>query len=191
MKTNQTTRIDAVTLLEQDHEEVERRFVQFEGLGGYAGVPEDLLGDVIRLLSIHAAIEEQVLYPVLRDEVPGGEALVEEALREHQQVKELLADMEKTAAGDAAVRAKFEQLVRDVRQHVEEERAEAFPRLRETLGQDRLTEIGDALAAAKKVAPTRPHPHAPNTPPGNVVAGLGAAAVDRVRDAVSGEGGRT
>ncbi len=39
------------------------------------------------------------------------------------------------------------------------------------------------MAKAKGLAPTHPHPHAPNTPPGNIVGGA-AAAVDKVRDAV-------
>jgi hypothetical protein len=36
---------------------------------------------------------------------------------------------------------------------------------------------------AKKVAPTHPHPHAPNSPPGNLAVGPVLALVDRVRDA--------
>jgi hypothetical protein len=39
--------------------------------------------------------------------------------------------------------------------------------------------------AAKKAAPTRPHPKAPATPPGNIVVGATAAMVDKVRDAVT------
>jgi hypothetical protein len=41
------------------------------------------------------------------------------------------------------------------------------------------------MAAAKSTAPTRPHPHAPAAPPGNLLAGPVAAVVDRVRDVVS------
>jgi len=39
------------------------------------------------------------------------------------------------------------------------------------------------MEKAKAFAPTRPHPRAPDEPPGNVVAGA-AAVVDRGRDLV-------
>jgi hypothetical protein len=43
--------------------------------------------------------------------------------------------------------------------------------------------MGQAMEKAKALAPTHPHPKAPNEPPGNIVAGLGAAVIDKVRDA--------
>jgi hypothetical protein len=46
-----------------------------------------------------------------------------------------------------------------------------------------LNELGDAMATAKKTAPTRPHPRSPDEPPGNLVAGSGAALLDRAIDA--------
>ena len=69
-----------------------------------------------------------------------------------------------------------------------EEEAELFPLLTEHLGHDALDALGTRLAAAKALAPTRPHPNAPNRPPFNVLAGAGAAIVDRARDAITGRG---
>ncbi|MDP9389263.1 MAG: hypothetical protein M3Q48_15440 [Actinomycetota bacterium] len=45
-----------------------------------------------------------------------------------------------------------------------------------------MAEIGDAMAQAREKAPTRPHPRAPDTPPGNVVAGTAASIADKARD---------
>jgi hypothetical protein len=42
-----------------------------------------------------------------------------------------------------------------------------------------LEELAQALEAAKRFAPTRPHPRAPDTPPGNIVAGAAAGVVDK------------
>lgn len=42
--------------------------------------------------------------------------------------------------------------------------------------------MGEQLEAAKKVAPTRPHPRSPDTPPGNLFAGLVAGSVDKARN---------
>lgn len=180
--------VDAITLLEQDHEEVEALFARFEQLTATAVVPKDVVEGVIRNLSIHAAVEEQAFYPLLRRELPDGERLVEEALGEHQQVKEMLSRLDKIGHDHPETRTILTQLVDEVRHHVEEERAEAFPRFREQVGHDRLVEIGDAMQAIRKVAPTKPHPNAPNTPPGNLVAGPMAGIADRVVDLVKGDG---
>jgi len=44
----------------------------------------------------------------------------------------------------------------------------------------------EAMQAAKKIAPTRPHPRAPDEPPANLLAGGVAAVMDRGRDALKG-----
>ena len=46
--------------------------------------------------------------------------------------------------------------------------------------------MATAMRAAKKVAPTRPHPNAPSTPPGNILIGAAAAVIDKARDMVTG-----
>jgi len=72
----------------------------------------------------------------------------------------------------------------NVRHHVEEEETELFPKLRASITTAELQEMGGALASAKKLAPTHPHPNAPDTPPGNVAAGAAAAVIDKARDAL-------
>jgi hypothetical protein len=80
--------------------------------------------------------------------------------------------------------AKVTVLIENVRHHVQEEETELFPEVRKALGRKKLAEIGDAMEKAKRVAPKRPHPRAPDTPPGNIVASAGAAAVDKTKKAV-------
>jgi hemerythrin superfamily protein len=180
--TDTTTRPDAIQLLTADHTEVEQLFLQLESMtGGEAG--DDLVADVVRELSIHAAIEEQVLYPTMRKALPDGETLVREAIDEHQEVKETLAAIER-ADGAAERDRLLEGLIAEVRHHVEEEETELFPKLRASVATQELQDMGDKLAAAKKLAPTHPHPKAPNTPPGNIVGGAAAAVMDRARDAL-------
>ena len=77
-------------------------------------------------------------------------------------------------------------LIESVRHHVEEEETEFFPEVRQALGRKVLGEIGELLETAKATAPKRPHPKAPDEPPGNVVSGLVAGVVDRARAAGKG-----
>ena len=177
-----TTQPDAIELLTTDHTEVEQMFTQIESLPE-GDARSELVTGVIRELSVHAAIEEQVLYPAMREALPDGDHLVEEAIEEHQQVKETLAAIER-ADSPGERDPLLISLMGNVRHHVDEEETELFPKLRASITTTELQEMGSKLAAAKKLAPTHPHPNAPNTPPGNLVGGVAAAVMDKARDAL-------
>lgn len=177
-----TTTQDAITLLTTDHAEVEEMFRQIESLPEGDARSQAVAG-VIRELSIHAAIEEQVLYPAMRKALPDGDHLVQEAIEEHQAVKETLAAIER-ADSPAERDPHIVSLIGNVRHHVDEEETELFPKLRASITTSELQDMGAKLASAKKMAPTHPHPNAPNTPPGNLVGGVAAAVIDKARDAL-------
>jgi hemerythrin-like domain-containing protein len=181
-----TSKPDVTALIARDHRAVEELFQQFDLYDdtAAANLKRDLLLQISRTLSTHAAAEEQVVYPIVRTEVPGGQAMADEALADHQQVKETLARLERMDPSDTALVVGVKALAVDVRGHVAEEEKSLLPTLEASLGTMRLAELGEAYAAAKEMAPTHPHPGAPNTPPLNVVAGVAAGVVDRVRDLV-------
>ena len=62
---------NAITQLVQDHRNVEDLFKRFEALGpgGDPAEKRRIVDKVIEHLSIHAELEEQVVYPALRAEV--------------------------------------------------------------------------------------------------------------------------
>lgn len=180
--------VDAIELLTTDHNEVDQMFDQFERLeAGDYDRKRELVDSMISELSKHAAVEEQFLYPYIRDEVPGGADLADEGIEEHQEAKEILHDLEQMEASDPAFDAKVSELIADVRHHVEEEENEFFPKLRQAATSQQLLDLGKKLQNAKAVAPTHPHPGAPNTPPGNLAAGPVAGAMDRVKDALTND----
>ena len=180
MSTTESQTQDAIELLESDHREVDQLFAQIES---GQGDKDETVRKIVKELSGHAAIEEQILYPAMRRALSDGDAKVEEAIQEHQEMKEALADIE--SLGSSPQReGKLQKLMADVRHHVQEEENELFPEMRSAVGEDELQKMGAAMAAAKKMAPTHPHPNAPNTPPGNIVAGAAAAVMDKVRDAI-------
>ena len=179
--------MDAITLLKDDHKTVEALFKRFEKAGDEAYVEKRAVVDqIIEELSIHAAVEEQLFYPVTRATVPDTEDIALESLEEHHIVKWVLSELDGMDPEDERFDAKVTVLIENVRHHVEEEEEEYFPKVRDELGRNALSDLGDAMAAAKAVAPTHPHPRAPDTPPGNLVVGTAAGVVDRVGDTVSG-----
>ncbi len=174
-------------MLKDDHKTVEQLFKRFEKAGERAFVEKRAIVDrIIEELSVHAAIEEQLFYPVIRSTVPETEDLTLEALEEHHIVKWVLSELERMSPEDERFDAKVTVLMENVRHHVEEEEDDLFPMVRDELGRGALGDLGDAMAAARKVAPTHPHPRSPDVPPGNLVLGTAAGVADRVGDTVSG-----
>jgi hypothetical protein len=71
-----------------------------------------------------------------------------------------------------------------VRAHVAEEEGEIFSALAARMAAEELDDLGETLAAAKAKAPTRPHPHAPQSSLGNRAARLVSTPLDKARDLV-------
>jgi hemerythrin superfamily protein len=186
--------MDAITILKDDHKTVEQLFKRFERAGDRAFVEKrDIVDRIIEELSMHAAIEEQLFYPVVRATVPDTDDIALESLEEHHVVKWVLSELDGMSPEDERFEAKVTVLIANVRHHLEEEEGELFPMVRDELGRNALSDLGEAMAAARKIAPTHPHPRAPDTPPGNLLVGTAAGVADRVRDTLSGlaQGGVT
>lgn len=179
--------MNAITLLKQDHKIVQELFARYEQCS-----PDDadqkkmLVEKIIRELSVHAAIEEQVFYPMVRKEVDGATDQVLESLEEHHVVKWLLSELDGMTPSDERYDAKMSVLMESVRHHIEEEEGDMFPKVSK-LGRNKLDDIGKQLDAAKASAPTTPMPRAPDSPPANLVmnpaAGMLQKAATRIRGA--------
>jgi hemerythrin superfamily protein len=177
--------MDAIALLKADHKTVETLFRRFEQAGPNAKkLKRKLVDQLVRELAIHAVIEEQVLYPAVRNKVEDLEATVLEALEEHHVVKWLLKELESLPPEAERFDAKVTVLMENVRTHVAVEEQVLFPELRKAFEPRELKELARLLVMAKKAAPTRPHPRAPDTPPGNLAAGAMSAVLDLGKDAL-------
>jgi hemerythrin superfamily protein len=134
---------DAAQLLKQDHRKVEELFDRY-GNGDDAVVPK-----ICNELTIHSTIEEEVLYPVL-PEIPGGEELRSEAEREHQDVKDAIAEVERSGYESAAAAAAMRKIMEGVTHHVEEEEQKVLPKMEKALGPERMNALGEQLLEAKR-----------------------------------------
>jgi len=178
--------MDALALLKKDHQNVEKLFARFEKN------PSKAIADkFVRELSIHAAVEEQLFYPAIRkaaeeNKLEEADDKVLEALEEHHVAKWVLSEIEKLDEDDERFEAKCMVLIESVRHHVKEEEGELFRSVRRLMKRNQLAELGRLMQKAKKIAPTRPHPRAPDEPPGNLLAGGMAAVMDKGRDMIKG-----
>jgi hemerythrin superfamily protein len=180
---------DVIAVLTHDHHEVEQMFTELEQLGT-ADVEQrqTLTEKVIIELVRHSVAEEAYLYPAVRDLLPDGDQLADRELAEHAQAEETMKQLERTDAGEARHAELLAQLMAEIRDHVAEEEGDLFPRLRGSATPEQLAKLGSKVKAIKKIAPTRPHPAAPDTPPGNKLMGPATGLIDRIRDALSGRG---
>ena len=168
-----------------DHRQVEVVFGEIEN----SSDPNDrreLVEHVITELVRHSVGEEQYLYPTARRVLPDGEQVADHELKEHAEAEEVMKELENTDEGDPKFDALVRTLIEDIRHHVEDEETDLLPKLRGACDGAELTELGKKFERAKKMAPTRPHPSAPDKPPANKILGPGVGLIDRMRDALAG-----
>src|SRR5436305_1539220 len=142
-KTGVENEASALSLLEQDHREVEAYFQEYEALKGDRD-KEALAVKICLALQVHAQIEEEVFYPAAR-RVLEETMLIDEALVEHAAAKQLIGEIEGMEVGDQLRDAKVKVLGEQIRHHVEEEENELFPQLQggkldlDALGREMVT----------------------------------------------------
>ena len=148
---------DAIVLLKEDHKEILKAFSDFEKAGENATATKGKLVDkIIELLTVHTYIENEVMYPRVRELLPELEDNVLESYEEHHVADVLVVELAALKPDAERFDAKATVLIENVRHHIEEEEQEWFPQVREGLGRKQLQEIGAEMVEAKKRAPKRP-----------------------------------
>jgi hemerythrin superfamily protein len=180
-----TQQKDIVDDIITDHREVEAIFKELETNDNRAARRE-LVEHVITELVRHSVGEEQYLYPTARRVLEDGDKIADHELHEHAEAEEIMKKIEGTNKEDGEFEALVGQLMRDIRHHIEDEEGDLLPKMREACDAGELAELGKKFENAKKIAPTRPHPSAPDKPPANKILGPGVGLIDRMRDALSG-----
>jgi hypothetical protein len=139
--------------------------------------------------SKHEAVEEMYFWPTVRDRLPGGGRLADEATGQEQEAKQVLARLDKSGADDPEFEGLLGQFITAGREHIAFEETRVWPGLRSALTSTEAEELGEKLEQAKKTAPTRPHPGTPPSPGVLKSTGPIAAIADKAWDAVTGRGG--
>ena len=183
-------------VLSRDHEEVKQMLSDFEkGLTAADGASPDQLAlrkkmaeTLVIEESKHEAVEEMYFWPAVRDQLPDGGQLADEATGQEQQAKQVLDRLDRTGADDPEFEKLLGQFITAGREHIAFEEARVWPGLRSALTSTEAEDLGEKLEQAKKTSPTRPHPGTPPSP--GVLKSIGpvVAVADKARDAVIGRG---
>jgi hemerythrin superfamily protein len=118
---------DAVELLDADHKAVKALFIKFNGLcddDAPAQEKQQVAQKICQELIIHAQIEEEIFYPQVSEAI--GEELLDEALKEHAEAKQQIAELQGMSADDEGFDDKVKELGKAIDHHVLEEREQIF-----------------------------------------------------------------
>jgi hemerythrin-like domain-containing protein len=148
---------DAIVLLKNEHKEIRKAFRAFEKAGENAYATKGKLVDkIIELLTVHTYIENEVMYPRVRELLPEVEDDVLESYEEHHVADVLVMELSMMKPDHERFTAKTTVLIENVDHHIDEEEKDWFPKVREGLGRKVLQDLGADMLEARKKAPTRP-----------------------------------
>ena len=174
-----------VDVLTTDHHEVMDLLQQIKAETDPAE-QRDLADTVISELVRHSVAEEMFVYPAMRKHLPDGDEAVEHDTEEHKELEAHDEELEAVDAGDA----EFAALLASSRRSSATTSPTRSPSSSRSCARRdpprELVEMAGKVEAAKKVAPTRPHPLAPNNELFHKLVGPGVGLVDRLRDALTG-----
>ena len=190
---------DVFQVLKKDHDEVKAMLAELaEGRKASTGATDEQLAfrkravdQVIIEQSKHEAAEQQYFWPAVKRLGPDGARVAEVGLEQEAEADPVLAELDKLQPGDQGFEERLVAFTAAARAHITYEEAHAWPLLRASINADEAQALGDQITRAKKLAPTRPHPHVPPRPGAVKTAGPVAGVADRLRDAATGRGKAT
>ncbi|HEU4504193.1 MAG TPA: hemerythrin domain-containing protein [Nitrospira sp.] len=119
---------DVFEMLKTDHRHVQDLFTRFEDADKRTRA--SIADEALTALEVHAALEEELVYPAIA-EVIDDEETINEAKEEHHVAKLLIKELRKMDAEEEGFATKFKVLGELVGHHIEEEEGEVFPQAEE------------------------------------------------------------
>jgi hemerythrin superfamily protein len=155
---NKRARTDGVSdptkLLVIDHQKVERLF---ESIVSSESVDEQrgLVAQLALELERHTTLEEQLVYPFIRDNVEGGAEMIERAEADHAEAKAALAAFESSDPSAADFGERLRTVKTLVSAHVKDEEKHVLPKLDDGVDAKLLNALrGDMERAKAALHPT-------------------------------------
>ena len=168
--------MDALEILRQWHVEAESAFrnIEHASPGDRAGLWAKLRPD----LELHEKVEERFVYDPMKQDVGSGhQMLLDLHERHHRQVgdaESMIHQIGQMDAHDSRWLETVMQLRTMLKQHIDMEQDEFWPRIREVWGEDHLQDAGGKVQAAKTTGSI-----------GSAVSGAVGQAADAIKDTAS------
>jgi hemerythrin superfamily protein len=150
--------VDPFELLRRDHDSFRALFADLLSAGGGNGA--DKFHELKNQLEVHTRIEEDILYPAL-DRQPETRELVADSLKEHEQAKQMLEQIEQRQASSEQWHSLLQELKDLLDHHMEDEERELFPKGRQLLSETEQDDIEARLVSEKQSLEVLQHPGKP------------------------------
>lgn len=141
------TLMRAFDILHQDHEGIRRLFYEYE-LSNNLEEREQVMRKISSEIRLHAALEEDILYPAAREAVFDAD-LVDRSLEEHEKIEDLLIEAEACDPKDFRYEEIFIELSETLENHIRNEENVLFPQI-EKGGGINFTKLARDLQLRKK-----------------------------------------
>lgn len=171
-------RSQIIDLLKDDHRRIKRAYREFLRLDAERNgdLCESIVRHTLALVRVHATLEQELLYPLMRPIVSEPEA-VDEAEVEHEIIRYLGEQIEASSAVDEKFSARFAVMCEYLLHHVKEEEGDLFPQLRhakldwEGIAAEMMERREALLTAEGHESLTAMHPEPPTDETGVLMAG--------------------
>ena len=107
-------------------------------------VKKALAETICDALEIHATLEEEIFYPVMRPRA-ADQKVMEKSEPEHMEMRRIIDELRRTDPRDTRHDELLFELMRDVQHHVADEETELLPEAEQTLSKERLSELGSEM----------------------------------------------
>jgi hemerythrin superfamily protein len=107
-------------------------------------VKKALAETICDALEIHATLEEEIFYPVMRPRA-ADQKVMEKSEPEHMEMRSIIAELRRTDPRDSRHDELVFELMRDVVHHVADEETVLLPEAERSLSKDRLSELGTEM----------------------------------------------
>ncbi|RNL79148.1 hemerythrin domain-containing protein [Nocardioides marmorisolisilvae] len=148
-------RTDAIAVLAEDHRRMRTLFDEFENLPPTAYVRKSkVAAQMIDLITVHAFITREVLYPRLTSLIP--EIELEGLYDQHSRAEQIASDLWTMRPEDGRFADRATALIAQLRLHLGAQEDVWFPRIVDELEPATLDAIGVELVRARRRAPASP-----------------------------------
>jgi len=139
--------VDLAELIKQEHGKTSTLFDKLtETSDGAVKTRERLFNDLKTSLEVHSKVVQDLVYPVLRKHDEGAHDLIPD-LKERNEIKRQLAEIERTPKEDQEFLPKVKELKKLVEQHLRTEERQIFPAIKKAIGAEEAEELAQRIAA--------------------------------------------
>jgi len=173
---------DGIAVLRADHSRIRELLDRVE-LEAEAA-PKETFDELMQELSVHSALEIELLYPLVARSLEGGGDLAKGGRLDHEEIEMTVYRLQKLPYSKQEFREELAKLIVDVRHHLGDEEGLMFPALEQQASVEDLLDLGRRLEKARGWAPTHPHPSAPKAKAAARVANRVTGVMDRLSDRI-------